>query len=71
MISFVEDESVENLNIEIVVKFRISDAIDADTLNDTFRCDPMNYIKWLIDAEGLIGVVDNVDGELISAKIVD
>lgn len=48
------------------VRFKISSVIDQQSLDDVYAGDISAAVKELIKDEGLMGIVDDMDGEILS-----
>lgn len=55
------------MDIEFTVKLVARNAIDQESLRDCYNNDPMAFIKFLVQEEGLQGCTED-DFEILSAK---
>lgn len=58
------------MDIEFMVKLKVENAIDPESLRDCYHNDPLEYIKFLSQEEGLLGCT-NEDYEIVSARLID
>jgi hypothetical protein len=56
------------VDIEFTVKLVVENAIDHEALCNVFNNDPLEYIRFLVQEEGLLGCT-NEDYEIIEARI--
>lgn len=55
------------IDIEFTVRLVVENAIDATVLTEDYGGDPLEFIRFLVREEGLLGCA-NDDFEILSAK---
>ena len=56
------------MDIEITVKLLVKNAIDPEALREDFHNDPLEFIRYLVQEEGLMGCVED-DFEITNAQV--
>lgn len=55
------------MDIEFTVRLIVKNAIDAESLSDCYDNDPLAFIKFLVQEEGLQGCTED-DFEVLNAR---
>lgn len=55
-------------DVEITVRFRVPNVGDDDDMRAYGHADVKSLVQWLIAEEGLVGIVDDPNGELLDVK---
>lgn len=61
-----------NIDAEVIIKFKVKYLLDTDDNIEDFGFDNLkDYVKWLLDEEGIMGVVEDDYTILEVTKILE